>query len=480
MPSTVEQLSPTRAKLTVEIPFADLKPALDKAYKQIASQVNIPGFRKGKVPAAVIDQRVGRGAVLQEAINEVLPDAYGQAIAEHKLAPLGQPDIDITRLEDGEVVEFVAEVDVRPEFDLPDFSAISVSVDAAEVSDEDIEQRIDMLRDRFATVTEVDRAAEAGDVVTIDLSATRDGDPLPDATADGLTYEIGSGEMLDGLDEAVTGLSAGEKATFTSTLLGGEYKDQDAEIEVTVTKVSSKELPEVDDEFAQLVSQFDTVEEMRSDLVKAVEQMARVSQANAARDQVLEGALALTDFELPEALLAHEVEARTEQVRNQLQQAGLTIEQYLEQAGDSEEADTADEFWANLAAQSERAMRAQILLDVIADTQEIGIDQQDLTSLLFRKAQENNTSPEQELQHMQEHNHLPEWMGEIRRSKALALIVESATVTDPEGNTVDFSELRADGTLGDDEEGDAESADSPDSPASPDSPDSPASPASES
>ncbi len=438
MPSTVEQLSPTRVKLTVEIPFAELKPHLDKAYKEIAQQVNIPGFRKGKVPTTVIDQRFGRGVVLQEAINEALPQAYQAAVAESKIIPLGQPDVDVTKLEDNELVEFTAEVDVRPEFDLPDFSTLEATVDAPEVGDDVVEERINMLRQRFATTTEVDRAAADGDVLTIDLVASQDGKELDDATASGITYKIGEGVgMLDGLDEAVTGLTVGESKTFTSTLVGGEFRNQEAEITVTVSKVSEQELPAVDDEFAQMISEFDTVEEMREDLRKAGEAQAAAEQLADARDKVLEAALEKTDFELPQAMLAAELETRRNQIEQQLTRGGLSVEAYLEQAED-EEAQTPEEFWKTIDERSEQAVRAQMLLDKFADDNALEVSQQELTELIFRKAQENNHSPQDEINHMMEHNHMGDWMQEIRRGKALASICAAAKVVDAEGNPVDM------------------------------------------
>lgn len=437
MPSTVEKLGPSRAKLTVEIPWNDLKPHLDKAYREIAAQVTIPGFRKGKVPPMVIDQRFGRGAVLQEAINAALPSAYETAVNEAGIIPLGDPDVDVTKLEDGEAVEFTAELDIRPDFEVPDASGVSVTVDALGDTAAEVEERIEMLRSRFATTTEVDRAAAEGDVVTINLVGTRDDEPLQDATADGVTYKIGSGGMIDGLDEAVTGLSAGESATFASTLVGGDLEGEPADITVTVTKVSEQELPAVDDEFAQLVSEFDTVEEMKADLTSSVAEMARLEQAAQGRDKVLEALVDQVEFELPERLLTSEIEARKEQINEQLKRAGLSLDRYLEQA--EEEAKTPEEFWAELEASTERGLKAQLLLDKIADDAEVGIDQADLSELLVRKAAQAGTSPEQEAQHMMEHNHTGAWMQEIRRNKALATIVAAATVTDTDGNPVDVT-----------------------------------------
>lgn len=446
MPSTVEQLSPTRVKLTIEIPFADLKPAIDKAYAQIGSQITVPGFRKGKVPAAVINQRVGRGAVLQDAINETIPQAYAAAVAEHQLTPLAQPEIDITKLEDNDVVELVAEVDIRPDFDLPDFSLVKVSVDNVADTAAIIEERTDLLRQRFATTTEVERAAESGDLVVLDLEGSNEGAPLEEASAQGISYILGSGGMLDGLDEAVTGLKAGDTTTFTSTLVGGALRGQEADVKVTVNKVSSRELPELNDDFAQLVSEFDTLDEMKADLADGALRQARLEQAGSARDKVLEALLELTSFELPDRLIVAEKEARRTQINNQLRQAGLTIESYLD-GNETETAETPEEFWTNVDVSSEKSLKAQVLLDKLADDRQIGVDNQELTMLIYRKAQENGTTPEQELSHMQEHDHMGEWAGEIRRGKALGLIVAGASITDADGKPVDLARLNADGTF---------------------------------
>lgn len=457
MPSTVEKLSPTRVKLTVEVPFAELQPSLDKAYKSIAEQVNIPGFRKGKVPATVINQRFGRGMVLQEAINEHLPEAYGNAVNEAKIVPLGQPDIEVTKLEDNDLIEFTAEVDVRPEFEVPATDDISVEVDPINVDDAAVEERVDLLRQRFATTSEVDRAAAEGDVVVVDLAGSRDGESLEDATAEGVTYKLGAGGMLDGLDEAVIGLKAGESKDFTSTLVGGPLKGQEADITVTVQKVQEQELPALDDEFAQMVSQFDTVDEMRADLRDSLVRMARLEQAATARDKVLEAVLAKVEIPLPQGLADNELEARRNQINQQLAQAGLTLEQYLAEAED-ETADDEEAFWADIEKRSLDALKAQLVLDQVAENDEVGVEQHELTDLIMRKAQQSGTSPEQEMQHMMEHNHLPEWMAEIRRSKALAKLVDAATVTDTEGTTIVLSALNPDGSVNEDVQEQAEEA----------------------
>ena len=200
MKTDVEELSPTRVRLTVEVPFEELKPNLDHAYREVGKQVRVPGFRPGRVPPRVIDQRVGRGAVLEHAVNDAVPELYGKALQEHEMFALGQPDVEITKLDDGKELTFTAEVDVRPKFDLPDIDGLPVTVDDADVTDEQVDEYLGALRERFASLKGTDRPVEAGDYVSIDLSASVDGNAVEDAQASGLSYEVGSGSMLDGLE----------------------------------------------------------------------------------------------------------------------------------------------------------------------------------------------------------------------------------------------------------------------------------------
>jgi len=446
VPSTVEQLSPTRVKITVEVPFSDLKPSMDKAYADIARTINVPGFRRGKVPPMVIDQRFGRGVVIQEAFNDSWSRFYGAAVTENALIPMAQPEVEVTKLEDGDVIEFTAEVDVRPEFEVPDPSAIAVQVDALEVPETLVDEQLDVLRRRFGSRTTVERPAADGDLVTLGLVASNAGEPLPDATAEDLEYTVGSGQMLDGLDEAITGLSAGESATFRSTLVGGPLKDEEADIEVTVTKVTEQELPEADDDFAQEASEFDTIDELRASITKMATNAARLEQATQARDAVLEALVDAIDVAVPENLMTAELDGRRQQITSQLAQAGLTLEQYL---ADSEEAQTEEEFWADVERRSTQSLKAQMVLDKVADEQQVGVDQNDLTQHILRRAQAEGTAPQQIAEHLQEHpHHIEEYMVEIRRGKALASVVEAATVTDSNGEPVDLASVREDGSLG--------------------------------
>ena len=458
MKSAVETLSPTRAKITVEVSFEELKPSLDAAYQAIAKQINIPGFRKGKVPAPVIDRQVGRGAVLDEAINDALPKLYVQALQENELQPLAQPEIEVTRLEDNEALEFTAEVDIRPSIEVPAYDALAVEVEDVVVDDEGVAEQVEALRERFATLKDVERAAQDDDVVTIDLQATREGEAIEGGEVAGYSYKVGSGDMLEGIDEALRGMSAGDDTTFTSQLLGGDLAGQDVEVSVSLTAVKEQELPELDDDFAQTASEFDTMEELREDVRTRLERGKRLEQAAAARDAVLEKLLDASEIPLPDGVVAQELAGRRQEIEQQLTYAGMTMEAYL----DSEK-QTVDEFEADLEKRVRDAMASQFLLDEIAQTEEIGVEQDELTQHLMRRAQQSGQNPDEFVKHMVEHNHIPEMVAEVVRGKALALIVEGATVTDASGNVVDLKNLRPDGSIGEPEraaeaaEADAES-----------------------
>ena len=443
MKSAVETLSPTRAKITVEVPFEELKPSLDAAYKTIAQQINIPGFRKGKVPPPVIDRQVGRGAVLDQAINEALPQFYVQALQENELQPLAQPEIEVTKLEDNAVVEFTAEVDVRPTIEVPAYDDLAVEVEDVEVSETDVDEQVEALRERFATLQDVERAAQDGDLVTIDLKATTDGADVEGGEVNGYSYKVGSGDMLEGIDDALRGLSAGEEKTFTSQLLGGDLSGQDVDVTVQLSSVKEQELPELDDDFAQTASEFDTIEELRADVATRLERGKRLEQAAAARDAVLEKLLDSVEVPLPEGVLAEELANRRQEIEQQLTYAGMTMEAYL----DSEE-QTIDEFEAELEKRVRDAMASQFLLDEIAKESEIGVEQEELSQHLMRRAQQSGQNPDEFIKHMLEHNHIPEMVAEVVRGKALAAIVEGATVTDASGRAVDLKNLLPDGSIG--------------------------------
>ncbi|MGW0733903.1 trigger factor [Streptomyces sp. NPDC002851] len=436
MKSAVETLNPTRVRLTVEVPFEELKDSLDAAYKKINQQVTVKGFRKGKIPARVIDQRFGRGAVLEEAVNDALPKFYTEAVNEAELNVLGQPDVDITELKDNETLNFTAEVDVRPEITIPDYSGIEVEVDAVEVSDEDVEKSVEQLRERFASTSVVERAAAEGDVVTIDLEAKVEGEVLEDGVANGVSYTIGSGELLDGIDEAVTGLEAGGEATFTSELKGGSAEGKEAEVTVKVTEVKARELPELDDDFAQLASEFDTLDELKADSRKRLENMKQYDQATQAQERVLEKLLELVEIPVPEKLLEDEVNTRKHNLENhQLAQMGLDLAKYLQIQGK-----TVEEFDAETREQAVKGIKTQFILDELVNKEKLNVSQEELTEHLMRRAQSSGMSPDQFAQAVVEGGQVPMLVGEVARGKALAVVVEAATVKDTNGEVVDLSD----------------------------------------
>ena len=462
MKTDVEELSPTRVKLTIEVPFAELKPSLDKAYREVAKQVRIPGFRPGHVPPRVIDQRLGRSVVLEQAVNDAVPELYGKALQDNDVLALGQPEVEITRLDDGQELAFTAEVDIRPKIDLPDLAGLSVTVDNAEVSPDEVEEYIAGLRERFASLRGVDRPVQTGDYVSIDLSASVDGTPVDDAQASGISYEVGSGSLLDGLDEALAGLSAGDAATFSSELAGGEQAGRQAEVAVTVHSVKVKDLPELDDEFAQSASEYDTLGEFRAGTRTRLAGAKRLQQAGQARERALDALLAQVDVPLPERLVAEEIDRRDHALDEQLERAGMTREAYLgsreltSQALDEEIADDARRF-----------VTASFVLDQIARQEEIGVEQEELNAYLVEQAYRLGVPPERLAKEIVDGGRLGVALTEVLRAKALELMAERATVTDEAGRPVDLKALAASDEAGEAEaveagETDADGASDPD------------------
>lgn len=436
MKSTVEKLSPTRVRINVEVPFTELQPDFDRAYKQLAQQVRLPGFRPGKAPAKLLEARLGRGAVLEQVVNDALPSRYSEAVTTTEVRPLGQPDIEITKIEDGEELVFTAEVDVRPDIELPDLSELKISVDAIEVTDEDVDAELQSLRARFGTLKGVERPAAEGDFVSIDLSATVDGQDVPEAATEGLSHEVGSGQLIDGLDEAIVGLSEGESKTFTTKLVAGEHAGKDAEVTVTVKSIKERELPEADDEFAQLASEFDTIEELKANLTEQVERVKRIHQAEKIRDNALELLLEKVEVPLPEAIVQAQVDETVHNAIHGLDHDEAKFAEALEAQGSSRE-----QFDTETREAAEKAVKTQLLMDAIADDLDIQVGQNDLTERLVLMSRQYGIEPTQLLQILQQNNQLPAMFADVRRGLTVAAVVEAATVTDSDGNVVDTTEF---------------------------------------
>jgi trigger factor len=421
--TTIEKLSPTRVKLNIAVTPDELKPSIDHAYTHIAESVNIPGFRKGKVPPQLIDQRVGREEVLNHAVSDGLDKFYRQAVQDEKIRTLGRPEADVK--EWPEVKDFTGdlvisvEVDVRPEFELPAYEGLKLEVDPITVSADDVKNELDALRSRFGTLVTVDRPAKSGDFAQLDLVATI-GDEEVD-TANNISYEIGSGELIEGIDEALDSLTAGENTTFESTLLGGDKEGEVAQISVTLLAVKERELPEADDDFAQIASQFDTIKELKADIKTQVEKSKGFGQGAQARDQIVDKLVELVEIPVPQQLIDDEVKRHLE--------------------NENRVDDTVH--GAEVAESSEKTFRAQILLDSIAEKEEVKVSQDELTQYLIQGAAQYGMEPGEFIKVLDENGQIPAMIGEVARAKALAIVLDKAEVVDTKGKKVDVSEFTA-------------------------------------
>ncbi len=421
MKTAVERIKPTRVKLTIEVTPEEFKPSLDHAYEHIAESVNVPGFRKGKIPAAILDQRVGRPAILAHAINDGLDTIYREAIEAEKLRPLGQPQADIKQTPDEKtfagnlIVEI--EVEVRPELKLNEYKGLKVKVDDIKVEAKEVDAELDALRARFGSLKTVERAAKKGDFTTIDLTATIDGATID--SAQNISYEIGAGNLLDGIDEALDTLTAGESTTFKSKLVGGDKAGQEAEIAVTLTAVKERELPNADDAFAQLASEFDTLKELKVDLEAQIARSKTYGQGIQARDLVTKQLLELIDVPVSDEL----VEA--------------DVNRHLEGEGRLED----DKHRAEVLEQSTESFKVQMLLDAIAEKEELQVGEEELIQYLVQASQQYGMNPNDFIKTVSENGQVPAFVGEVARRKALTVVLEAAVVTDGKGNAVDLAEF---------------------------------------
>ncbi|SDZ21000.1 trigger factor [Geodermatophilus africanus] len=438
MKSTIEELGPTRVRMAIEVPWGDLDHAFGEVYKELGRQVRVPGFRPGKVPNRVLDQRVGRPLVLEQVVNHAIPEVYSEVVRENQVRVLGQPDIEVTRLDDNDTLAFTAEVDVAPKVELPDLAALAVTVDDVEVTDEEIDEQISVMRERFGMLTGVDRPAEDGDFVSIDLEATLGDEVLEDGSTTGMSYEVGSGNLMEGLDDAVRGLSAEESKTFQTALLQGPNAGETADVTVTVRSVKTKELPELDDEFASTASEFDTLDELRDDVRTRLARTKVLQQGAQARDKLVEQLLETVEVPVPEGLVEREIEWRNRAMQNELQQAGMDWDGFLQMTG----VESRESYDTDQRKNIEEAVRTQFILDAVADAREVTVDNEDLSAQIMAQAQRNRMSPEQYAQQLQQAGNIAEFVADVRRTKTLAQLLEETTITDASGNMVDLEALR--------------------------------------
>ena len=418
MKSAVEKLSPTRVKLSIDVPFADLKPHIDGAYKSLSEKITIPGFRKGKVPLAMIDQRVGRGAVLDEAINAAIPSFYSQAAKDNDVLVIGRPTVEITELKDNEKLAFTIEVDIRPDIALPNFSEIKLEVDDVKVTDADIDEQVQALRTRFGTLTTVEKVVASGDFVTIDLVATKDGQPLDGGTANDLSYEVGSASMIDGLDEALIGLSTGGEKSFETALVG-MAEGETGSVKVSVKAVKERELPPIDDAFAKLASEFETLAELKADLTTRLTRLKEMEQGAQARDLLVEKLISSVDIPLPAEIIEAEVN------------------DHLEKEGRLED----DKHRAEVNEEVKSTITREFLLDSIVKAESVAVNESELTEYLVRAASRYGMTPDQFIKEVSQAGQVTTMVAEVARAKALAQVLGRVKVVDKSGKKVDLEAL---------------------------------------
>ncbi len=436
MKSTIKRLGPTKVRINVEVPFTELQPDFDRALQEAAKQARMPGFRPGKVPVRLLESRIDKGWMLDRVANEIVPTHYNEAVTDAAVKPLGDPEIEFINKVYGEDLEFTAVVEVRPDFDLPDLEALTIAVDAIEVTDAEVDAELQNLRARFGTLAGVERAAAEGDFVSIDLSATVDGKEVSEAATEGLSHEVGSGQLVAGLDEAIVGMSAGESGVFITTLTAGEFAGREAQVTVTVNSVKERELPEADDDFAQLASEYDTIEELTESLVEQVRRTKRVEQAEQIRDKALEMLLDLVDIPLPEKVVQAQFDKTLHDAIHNLDHDEKRFAAEL-----AEQGTTREEFDADNRSNAEKAIKTQLLIDAIADKLEIEVGQDDLSERLVLMSRQYGVEPQQLLAYLQQGNQLPAMFADVRRGLTVAAVVHGATVTDTEGNQIDTDEF---------------------------------------
>ena len=418
MKSAVEKLSPTRVKLSIDVPFTELKPHIDGAYKSLSEKITIPGFRKGKVPSAMIDQRVGRGAVLDEAINAAIPTFYSQAAKDNDVLVIGRPTVEITELKDNENFTFTIEVDIRPDIALPNFSEIKLEVDDVKVTDADIDEQVQALRTRFGTLTTVEKVVASGDFVTIDLVATKDGVALDGGTANDLSYEVGSASIIDGLDEALIGLSTGGEKSFETALVG-MAEGEKGSVKVSVKAVKERELPPVDDAFAKLASEFETLAELKADLTTRLTRLKEMEQGAQARDLLVEKLISSVDIPLPAEIIEAEVN------------------DHLEKEGRLED----DKHRAEVNEEVKSTITREFLLDSIVKAESVAVNESELTEYLVRAASRYGMTPDQFIKEVSQAGQVTTMVAEVARAKALAQVLGRVKVVDKSGKKVDLEAL---------------------------------------
>ena len=435
MKSTVETLEGNRVKLSVEVDAGEFESAVDAAFKKIAKEVRLPGFRPGKAPRKVLEARLGPLAGREQAFHDSLPEYYSAAVIEHDVDVIAPPEIDITGGQDSGDVAFDAVVEVRPSVGVPGYGGLSVTLERPGVDEEALDAQIDRMRDLDSTLEEVERPVQDGDTVTIDIAGTLDGDAQPGLTADDYSYTVGSGAVTPEVDEHLVGAEASARLTFEAT-----HPDPDEgrqlQFEVVVKDVKEKVLPEITDEWASEASEFETVAELRASLADRMSTVRKAQAQVALREKVGEALAALVTDELPEPLVSQEMQERLQDLAMRLQAQGMQLDQYLAMTGANPET-----FSQELRDTATAAVKVDLALRAVADAEGIECTEDDLQSDLEGVAERIDQDVEAVRERFERVGQISAVRSDIRKRKALEWLLERAEVLDPEGATIDRNEL---------------------------------------
>ena len=425
MKTSVETLDPVQVKLTVEVEPKRVKQAFAAAARELAKQVDIPGFRPGKAPRRILERRFGDGVLAQTAMEAALSDYYVEALRQESIDAVAQPEVDVETFDENEGCTFTATVEVRPTFEAPEHSGIEVTFPDWDVNEDAVDEQLEALRERFAEVEEVERPAQTGDYVTIDLRVEIDGEELESSRVEDALYEIGSQGVTPKLDEEVVGKSAGDEFTYVDELPEGypDHGGEAATFHVTVKDVRAKDLPELDDDFAMTASGFDTLDELRDDVVDSLQRRQIQQAQHDLRARVVEAYVARVDVPLPPSMVEADKEQRLHQLEHQAQQFGVSVEELLE-VQDT----TREEFEQAAATQAEQTVKARLVLEALAQRLQPSIDPSEIDEEIVRHAQANGVPPADIARIIREQGTLPALIGDILRRKTIDAIVEAAEI----------------------------------------------------
>ena len=444
MKSTVEALEGNKVKLSVEIDEQEFESAVDAAFKKIAREVRIPGFRPGKAPRRVLESHIGAGAGRAQALNDALPEYYSDAVVANEVDVIAPPEIEITDGQESGVIKFDAIVEVRPVITVSGYADLAVEIPAPTPSDDEIDAQLDRFRNQYGDLEVVERAADSGDFVTVDIEGSQNDEVLEGLVASAYLYEVGSAGIVPELDEQLVGAAAGDTRSFDAPHPNGDEEDP-LHFEVTVTEVKAKVLPELNDEFAAQASEFETMAAWRDDLVTRMTEVRKAQSQMMVREKIGEALAELVTDELPEPLIAAEMNERLQDMAMRLQAQGLSLEQWLQFSGTDTE-----QFLDDLKTTADRSARVDLALRAIALAESIEVLEEDLDiefeAVAARVQQDSDVVRTQ----LTEAGHLPALKTDISKRKALDWLTESVRISDEAGNSIVFADL----AVADDEDGD--------------------------